>query len=59
MLTCRVAELELMRGREHGEQGKLERLEACTASLLEGMQLERDNVSLSTMYCGALYIVSQ
>ena len=46
LYVCRVAELEQQRGKEHGEHGKLERLEACTTSLLEGMQLERDNVRL-------------
>lgn len=41
---CRVAELEILQGKEHGNHDKLERLEACTESLLQGMRLEHDNV---------------
>ena len=41
---CRIAELELLRGHERSDHDKLDRLEACTQSLVKGLQLERDKV---------------
>ena len=42
--VCRVAELELLRGHEHSDHDKLDRLEACTQSLVKDLQLERNKV---------------
>lgn len=41
----RVAELELLRGHDRSDHDKLNRLEACTHSLVKELQLERDQVS--------------
>ena len=41
---CRVAELELLRGHQRSDHDKLDRLEACTQSLVKDLQLERDKV---------------
>ena len=44
---CRVAELELLRGHQRSDHDKLDRLEACTQSLVKDLHLERDKVLLS------------
>ena len=44
VMCYRVAELELLREREHGEHDKLERLEACSENLVKGLQTEHDKV---------------
>lgn len=43
-LLYRVAELELLRGHDRSDHDKLNRLEACTHSLVKELQLERDQV---------------
>lgn len=42
-----MTELELLRGHERCDHDKLDRLEACTQSLVKDLQLERDKV----LYC--------
>ncbi|KAL0049732.1 hypothetical protein WJX82_008757 [Trebouxia sp. C0006] len=41
----RVAELELMRGRELGDYDKLEKLEVCTENLVKRLQLDHDKMA--------------
>ncbi|DBA90432.1 TPA: hypothetical protein ACH3X1_003703 [Trebouxia sp. C0004] len=41
----RVAELELMRGRELGDHAKLEKLEVCTENLVKRLQLDHDQMA--------------